>query len=107
MTETEKRREYMREYMRRKRVNSDVNKEPVNSPNVNTNVNTDSDVNRTATDALFDAAKPGYYIFDAPLKDRHCWACGKPYATRLDLNKFCSPTCKRQYLAKAFSTKAA
>jgi len=62
-------------------------------------------VTHTPTDALFEAAKPGYYIFDGEVKERSCWRCGEAYTTRLDLNKFCSPACKHMYLKEAFHVK--
>jgi hypothetical protein len=99
------RTEYMRDYMRKKRAarRGDVNTGDVNTESVSREVN--SEVNMTETDAKFEEAKPGYYIFERKVPwDRVCWGCGERYATRLELNKFCSPQCKRQYLVGAFKT---
>src|SRR5712671_6522430 len=63
--------------------------------------------NMTITDKLFDLDNPGYYIFEKKKPWwRKCWMCGKEYETRLELNKFCTPTCKDQYLASAVSEGA-
>lgn len=53
------------------------------------------------TDRLFDADRPGWYIFDGVEKERECWKCGKEYRTRLSMNKFCSPGCKNEFLDAA------
>ena len=56
----------------------------------------------TDTDVMFEKAKPGYYIFEyGEPWERKCWKCGTAYSTRLELNKFCSPTCKDEFLAEA------
>ncbi len=55
----------------------------------------------TATDALFEEKKPGYFIFEEGEPwERNCWTCGKKYETRLELNKFCSPKCKEGFLSR-------
>jgi hypothetical protein len=59
-------------------------------------------VNLTRTDAKFEADRPRYYIFGKEVKERDCWMCGKKYETRLELNKFCSPKCKNEWLDQAF-----
>ncbi len=56
----------------------------------------------TETDAKFEALSPGYWIYGNEVKDRKCWQCGKPYETRLELNKFCSPGCKEKWLSDTF-----
>jgi protein-arginine kinase activator protein McsA len=56
----------------------------------------------SVTDKLFDADRPGWYIFGAETKERGCWKCGDTYETRLEMNKFCSPACKNLYLKEAF-----
>lgn len=57
---------------------------------------------RTATDALFEIDRPGYYIFDQDVREGRCWRCSKPFKTQMELNKFCSPKCKDGYLDEAF-----
>src|SRR5712671_5322132 len=60
------------------------------------------------TDSLFDDAMPGYYIFsdierthDKMGEPLQCWKCGKKFTTRLELNRFCSPVCKDNFLRDA------
>ncbi len=56
----------------------------------------------TETDVKFEEKSPGYWIYGKEVKERKCWQCGKPYETRLELNKFCSPKCKEKWLSDAF-----
>ncbi len=56
----------------------------------------------TETDAKFEEKSPGYWIYVKDVKERKCWQCGKPYETRLELNKFCGPKCKEKWLSDAF-----
>lgn len=56
----------------------------------------------TATDREFELARPGYYIFGEEVKERECWKCGIKYETRMDMNKFCGPKCKEEWLTGAF-----
>ncbi len=60
------------------------------------------DFNPTETDKLFEIKSPGYWIYGNEVKERKCWQCGKPYGTRLELNKFCGPKCKEKWLSDAF-----
>ncbi len=56
----------------------------------------------TETDAKFEDLSPGYWVYSEDVKERKCWQCGKPYKTRLELNKFCGPKCKEKWLSDAF-----
>ncbi len=54
----------------------------------------------TPTDAEFEEDKPGYYIFEEGEPwGRKCWKCGEEFETRLEMNKFCSPGCKDEWLS--------
>ena len=59
-------------------------------------------VNLTRTDRKFENDRPGYYIFGAEVKERRCWRCGEEFKTRMELNKFCGPKCKDEWLDEAF-----
>ncbi len=77
---------YQREYMRRKR---EADRAESNNPEM------------TATDKLFEEKKPGYWIWDSVVRGKECWMCGLKFETRLELNKFCSPKCKEEWLNEA------
>ncbi len=118
------RKEYMRELMRKKRAEAklkreydeslsggvslaSVEKEAVVETGLGDSDDVISDgrivvVNRTETDAKFEAVNPGYWVYGNDVKERKCWRCGKPYETRLELNKFCGPKCKEKWLSDAF-----
>ena len=53
-------------------------------------------------DADFEVDRPGYYIFGSEVKERECWMCGEGFKTRMELNKFCGPKCKDEWLEEAF-----
>jgi protein-arginine kinase activator protein McsA len=55
-------------------------------------------VDLSVTDQAFDAAKPGYFIFREKSEERKCWNCSDTFETKLELNKFCSPKCKEEFL---------
>ncbi len=57
----------------------------------------------SGTDKKFEEQNPGYWIYGSEVKSRKCWQCGKSYETQLELNKFCSPKCKTEFL-KTFQT---
>ncbi len=57
------------------------------------------DIQITHTDRLFEISRPGYWIYDKEVKKRECIECGRVFTTRLELNKFCSPKCKKARLA--------
>jgi len=59
-------------------------------------------VRLTEADKLFEADRPGWYIFDKRIWKRICWKCGLGFETHLELGKFCSPGCKDGYLVEAF-----
>lgn len=56
----------------------------------------------TRVDRLFDAYRPGWYIFGKEVRNVECWKCGKGYTTTLEMNRFCSPKCKDGFLDSAF-----
>jgi endogenous inhibitor of DNA gyrase (YacG/DUF329 family) len=121
----EKRREYMRQYMAKKRATDD--KKPVSDDatlgtrdvvtsvdppeqekpveEASTAVVVASDRKLTSTDQKFDEDRPGWYIFGEEIKEGKCWTCGKPFKTQLEMNRFCSPKCKNEYLASISSSK--
>ncbi len=118
------RKAYMRELMRKKRAakkleqqseedrSGEVSLASMEKESVVETVFGDSDVvtsdtetvviDRTPTDKLFEYENPGYWIYGNEVKERKCWQCGKPYGTRLELNKFCGPKCKEKWLSDAF-----
>jgi len=59
-------------------------------------------VNLTRTDRKFETDRPGYYIFGVDVNERQCWKCGEAFKTRMELNKFCGPKCKDEWLSDAF-----
>ncbi len=59
-------------------------------------------VNLTRTDRKFENHRPGYWIYGKEVKERECWKCGDKFETRLEMNKFCGPKCKEQWLSDAF-----
>ena len=59
-------------------------------------------VNLTRTDRKFENDRPGYYIFGKETNERACWKCGEGFKTRMELNKFCGPKCKNEWLSDAF-----
>jgi hypothetical protein len=89
------RKQYQREWVKRKRA--------LQKPVDNTSV--DVAAVDSETDHLFEADKPGYYIFDSKLQERSCHFCAKHFSTRLALNRFCSPACKHEYLDFAVHQK--
>jgi hypothetical protein len=60
---------------------------------------------QTSTDALFHQYKPDWYLGEKESWSRRCWRCGERYSTRLELNKFCSPDCKNEYLREALHAR--
>ncbi len=56
----------------------------------------------TKTDALFEARNPGYWIYQEEVIERDCWKCGTKFETRLEMNKFCGPKCKEEWLSMTF-----
>ena len=98
LSPAEKQKRY-RERQKDEKVTESVTKQAGNAPIV-------TQSGMTRTDALFEARKPGYYIFEA-LRSRKCWQCGDNFDTRLDLNKFCSPDCKDNYLKGALNVQKA
>ena len=118
---------YQKEYMRKKRAEAKLRKElskdqsgevslaSVEKETVVQTVTGDSDVvtsdtvetqlgegQWTPTDAKFEEALPGYYIYGSEVKEKKCWQCGKGFETRLALNKFCGPKCKEKWLSDSF-----
>ena len=102
----------MRELMRKKRAAERVRKEmedgrvgevsgvegsPQPLPIIPTPV-----VNLGRTDRKFEEDRPGYYIFGNNVNERNCWMCGNRYETLMELNKFCGPKCKNEWLTTAF-----
>jgi len=84
-------KEQMREYQRKRRMAQKVEVDAMVR-----------DLDKLSdTDALFDADRPGWYIFDSDSKKRECWKCGAGFETRLGMNKFCSPKCKNEFLDSA------
>lgn len=60
----------------------------------------------TATDKLFDQDRPEWYIFESgKMWERNCWKCGKKFTTQLEMNKFCSPQHKNDFLREACHPK--
>jgi len=57
----------------------------------------------TPTDQMFEADRPGYYIFEKTVFEKQCWECSKAFSTTMLLNRFCSPHCKQLFLDKSFS----
>lgn len=53
----------------------------------------------TVTDAKFEESMPNYYIYGKEVKKRDCAECGKGFTTRMELNRFCSPKCKKEKLS--------
>ncbi len=116
------RKEYMRELMRKKRTEERLKREQEKDQTgevslvsvgkelvVQTGLGDSDGVtpeermkSLTDTDKQFEAATPGYWIYGKEVKERKCWQCGKPYETRLELNKFCGPECKEKWLSDAF-----
>ncbi len=58
----------------------------------------------TVTDHKFEESNPGYFIYMKEVKKRECAECGKGFTTRLELNRFCGPGCKKKFLDTHFST---
>jgi predicted RNA-binding Zn-ribbon protein involved in translation (DUF1610 family) len=54
----------------------------------------------TATDGLFEAEDPGYWIWMRDAVKRECMVCGAGYETRLELNRFCGPECKTEMIVR-------
>ncbi len=63
----------------------------------------DTSLPMTATDEKFEAQQPQYFIYLKDVKKRKCRKCDKGFETRLELNQFCSPKCKTEFL-KQFQT---
>ncbi len=57
----------------------------------------------TTTDRKFEDTNPGYFIYLKEVKKRKCRKCDKGFETRLELNQFCGPKCKTEFL-KQFQT---
>lgn len=58
----------------------------------------------TDTDQEFELTRPGYWIYGKEIKKRECWKCGEEYETRLEMNKFCNPRCKEEWLSESFGS---
>lgn len=107
---TANRKEYMRELMRKKREAERLAKELVEDRVGDLDA---SEVvvkggvgpaleGLTVTDQEFEIARPGYWIYGVEVLEKECWKCGEGFETRLEMNKFCSPSCKEQWLSDAF-----
>lgn len=59
----------------------------------------------TTTDQIFEADKPAYYVYSAERKER-CLHCGKIFETRLEFNRFCSPSHKEKTLRELTGRKS-
>lgn len=51
----------------------------------------------TRTDRQFEKESPGYYDFSHKVHDKECFMCSTQFKTRLQLLKFCSLKCKRDF----------
>jgi hypothetical protein len=81
------RSEYQKDYMRRKREREKVLADRVARL-----------AGLSETDRAFDKAKPDYFLFREKSEERKCWNCSDTFETQLELNKFCSPQCKEEFL---------
>jgi hypothetical protein len=53
------------------------------------------------TDEAFELRRPGFYEFCVSGSwDRGCRRCGKKFRTRLEMNDFCSPECRGEFLER-------
>jgi len=105
----EDRKEYRRKWMQKKREEERVRKESVELREGAVNVSESPvepvplpSVPMTRTDRKFEDKSPGYWIYGEEVKERECWKCGTPFKTRLEMNKFCGPKCKEEWLSDAF-----
>ncbi len=100
---------YQREYMRKKREveklkdeqredregGVDASESPVEAVPLPTVV-------MTRTDRKFEEQRPKYWIYGKEVIERECWKCGEGFKTRLEMNKFCGPKCKEEWLTQTF-----
>jgi len=106
------RKEYMRELMRKKRAaekalrdSEDTRGGAIDASDATLDVQPLPEavqVTLTRTDRKFENDRPGYYIFGKEENERECWKCGEGFKTRMELNKFCGPKCKDEWLSDAF-----
>ena len=106
------RKEYMRELMRKKRAaekalrdSEDARGGAIDASDATLDVRPFPEavqVTLTRTDRKFETDRPGYYIFGVEVNERECWKCGEGFKTRMELNKFCGPKCKDEWLSDAF-----
>ena len=102
----EYRRNWMREHRREQAEREQSREQPCEQRSTASSVDnvlsttnqTSLETLRTPTDALFEADQPGYYIYQTEERTGHCRQCGKHFTTRLELNRFCSPSCKREFV---------
>lgn len=112
VSDEEKRKEYRRQWMARKRAAEKARAEHQDDREGRVDaseVGVDAvplpgpiAVNLTRTDRKFENHRPGYWIYGKEMKERECWKCGDKFQTRLEMNKFCSPKCKENWLSDAF-----
>lgn len=51
----------------------------------------------TRTDREFEKETPGFYNFHETEYDKDCFVCGEKFKTHLQLLKFCSLKCKKEF----------
>lgn len=61
----------------------------------------------TETDVLFEMENPGYWVWMEKAVKRECMVCEKPFETRLELNRFCGPECKREMIGRLSTMEVA
>lgn len=108
----EQRKEYQRKWAAEKRALAkgvDKLDKPVDKPDVDVVIvdKVAKAVGLTRTDALYEAENPGYYEYQAERERRECIVCGKPYETRLEMNRFCAPECKREMIGRLSTMEVA
>ncbi len=62
------------------------------------------DFELTGTDLKFENERPSYYVYERTISVRNCLECGKKFDTRMELNRFCTPVCKKKFLDTHFDT---
>jgi hypothetical protein len=108
----EERKEYRRKWMQKKREEERLEREATKihsggldaseMPVVEVSTPAVVPIPMTRTDAKFEEKSPGYWIYGSEVKERECWQCSEKFETRLELNKFCGPKCKEEWLSDAF-----
>lgn len=95
-------KEYQKRYMKQKRL-----ERKGLTPESNSGAEKlESNAGKSNTDEMFEAMRPGYYVFGREEREAICFTCYKKFRTRLELLKFCSPRCQKEKLS-TFTTVGA